>query len=107
MSLNYQATRFTCSWPWSTAILLCDGRISCGCSDPYARRVMGDLRQTTLTQVWRGPVATELREDLNTGGSWFCGDCPLKEPLADGAPAPPADLQAKIKAKRPNWEGYK
>jgi sarcosine oxidase subunit delta len=21
--------------------------------------------------------------------------------------APPADLQAKIKAKRPNWEGYK
>ncbi len=26
MSLNYQAERFTCSWPWSTAILLCDGR---------------------------------------------------------------------------------
>ena len=24
MSLNHLAERFTCSWPWSTAILLCD-----------------------------------------------------------------------------------
>ncbi|HUU34329.1 MAG TPA: radical SAM protein [Vicinamibacterales bacterium] len=92
MSLNHLAERFSCSWPWSTAILLCDGRISCGCSDPYAQRVMGDVRQATLTQVWRGPLATELRADLNTGGSWFCGDCPLKEPLADDQPAPVRDL---------------
>ena len=47
---------------------------------------------TTLAQVWRGPTATELREDLNTGGAPFCGDCPLKEPLADDAPAPVRDL---------------
>ena len=92
MSLNHLAERFTCSWPWSTAILLCDGRISCGCADPYAKRVLGDTRTTTLTQVWRGPLATEVREDINTGGSPFCGDCPLKEPLAEGQPAPVRDL---------------
>ena len=92
MSLNFQAERFTCSWPWSTAILLCDGRISCGCSDPYAKRVMGDVRQQTLTQVWRGSIASELRADINAGGSWFCGDCPLKEPLAADAPIPQRDL---------------
>ncbi len=92
MSLNFQAERFTCSWPWSTAILLCDGRISCGCSDPYAKRVMGDVRQQTLTQVWRGSIASELRADINAGGSWFCGDCPLKEPLAADAPLPQRDL---------------
>ena len=92
MSLNHLAERFTCSWPWSTAILLCDGRISCGCSDPYAKRVMGDVRQGSLEAVWRGSIATELRADINTGGSWFCGDCPLKEPLADGQPAPVRDL---------------
>ena len=34
MSLNYLATRFTCSWPWSTMVLLCDGRLVCGCADP-------------------------------------------------------------------------
>ncbi len=92
MSLNYLASRFTCSWPWSTAILLCDGRVSCGCSDPYAKRVLGDTRVVSLAEVWRGPTATELREDINTGGSGFCGDCPLKLPLADGEPAPVRDL---------------
>ena len=92
MSLNYQAERFTCSWPWSTAILLCDGRISCGCSDPYAKRVLGDTRLVSLAEVWRGPTATELREDINTGGSGFCGDCPLKLPLAAGEAAPVRDL---------------
>jgi sulfatase maturation enzyme AslB (radical SAM superfamily) len=92
VSLNYLATRFTCSWPWSIAVMLCDGRIVCGCADPYAKRVLGDFRTTTLSGIWRGPLATEIREDINTGGSPFCGDCPLKEPLADDQPAPVRDL---------------
>ena len=92
MSLNYLAERFTCAWPWSTAVLLCDGRISCGCSDPYGKRILGDARKDSLTGVWRGPIASEVREDVNTGGSPFCGDCPLKEPLADDQPAPVRDL---------------
>ena len=58
MSLNHLAERFTCSWPWSTAILLCDGRISCGCSDPYAKRVMA-LRQTIEAE--RRIVMVQLR----------------------------------------------
>jgi MoaA/NifB/PqqE/SkfB family radical SAM enzyme len=87
MSLNYLATRFTCSWPWSTAVLLCDGRVVCGCADPYGRRVLGDFRTTPLAGIWQGPVASGLRADLNRGGSPFCGDCPLKLPLgADQAP---------------------
>jgi MoaA/NifB/PqqE/SkfB family radical SAM enzyme len=88
VSLNYLATRFTCSWPWSIAVMLCDGRIVCGCADPYAKRVLGDVRTTPLTAIWRGPLAREVREDINTGGSPFCGDCPLKVPLADDE-APP------------------
>jgi MoaA/NifB/PqqE/SkfB family radical SAM enzyme len=92
MSLNYLATRFTCAWPWSIAVMLCDGRIVCGCADPYAKRVLGDFRTTSLTNIWRGPTASELREDINTGGSPFCGDCPLKEPLPDDQPAPVRDL---------------
>ena len=45
VSLNYLATRFTCSWPWSTMVLLCDGRMVCGCADPYGKRVLGDARR--------------------------------------------------------------
>lgn len=92
MSENFRATRFRCSWPWETAVLLCDGRIVCGCADPYAKRVLGDVRRDTLTDVWRGDVASRLRLDLNTGGSSFCGDCPLKLPLDADTPPPQRPL---------------
>jgi len=81
VSLNFLATRFQCSWPWSTLVMLCDGRIVCGCADPYAHRVLGDVRAATVRDVWAGPVITGLRANLNAGGSKFCGDCPLKLPL--------------------------
>ena len=89
MSLNYLATRFTCSWPWSTAVLLCDGRVVCGCADPYGKRVLGDARTASVHDIWTGATASSLRHDLNAGGSAFCGDCPLKLPLAEGEPPPP------------------
>jgi hypothetical protein len=81
MSLNYLATRFTCSWPWSTMVLLCDGRLVCGCADPYGKRVLGDMRTASVSAVWTGEIASTLRKDIVDGGSKFCGDCPLKLPL--------------------------
>ena len=92
MSLNYLATRFTCSWPWSTMVLLCDGRLVCGCADPYGKRVLGDTRHESVTAVWTGERATSLRADLNRGGSKFCGDCPLKLPLKKDEPSPQRGL---------------
>ena len=62
-------------------VLLCDGRLVCGCADPYGKRVLGDTRTETVSAVWTGARATALRADLNAGGSKFCGDCPLKLPL--------------------------
>ena len=61
--------------------MLCDGRMVCGCADPYGRRVLGDARSASVHDVWTGPTISRLREDLNAGGSTFCGDCPLKLPL--------------------------
>src|SRR2546422_7080702 len=96
MSLNYLATRFQCSWPWSTLVMLCDGRIVCGCADPYGHRVLGDVRSASVHDVWTGETISRLRQDLNAGGSTFCGDCPLKLPLKkDDAPVVrPADAGA-------------
>src|SRR2546425_10397681 len=61
--------------------MLCDGRIVCGCADPYGHRVLGDVRSASVRDVWSGSTISALREDLNAGGSKFCGDCPLKLPL--------------------------
>ena len=93
MSLNFLATRFQCSWPWSTLVMLCDGRIVCGCADPYGKRVLGDARTLSVHDIWTGSTVSQLRADLNAGGSKFCGDCPLKLPLKkdETPPARPID----------------
>lgn len=66
-------------------MLTCDGRVVCGCADPYVRRVLGDARNRTVAEIWNAGNVRDLRAALNTGGSRFCGDCPLKLPLADDA----------------------
>jgi MoaA/NifB/PqqE/SkfB family radical SAM enzyme len=92
MSENFLATRYTCSWPHSIAVMLCDGRIVCGCADPYAKRVLGDLRTSSMADIWQGQTARELRVDLNAGGSSFCGDCPLKLPLGPEEAVPQREV---------------
>ena len=86
MSLDYLATRFGCSWPWSTLVMLCDGRIVCGCADPYGRRVLGDAKTASIAEIWNDTTISTLRADLNAGGAKFCGDCPLKLPLRGATP---------------------
>jgi hypothetical protein len=94
MSLAYLSTRFTCSWPWSTMVMLCDGRMVCGCADPYGRRVLGDAKTASVSDIWTGPTASGLRRDINAGGSKFCGDCPLKLPLKAADTPPVKSLDA-------------
>ena len=100
MSLNHLANRFTCSWPWSMATLLCDGRLVCGCADPYGKRVLGDTRVDSIRAIWSGTTADTLRRELNQGGSRFCGDCPLKRPLAGDEPAPQRALDVAVHPNR-------
>jgi Iron-sulfur cluster-binding domain len=70
-------------------VLLCDGRMVCGCADPHGKRVLGDMRTASVSAIWTGETAARLRQDIVTGGSKFCGDCPLKLPLKKDE-APPA-----------------
>ena len=72
--------------------MLCDGRMVCGCADPYGKRVLGDTRVETVSGIWNGERASGLRLDLNAGGSKFCGDCPLKLPLKKDETPPVRDL---------------
>jgi hypothetical protein len=81
-------------------VLLCDGRLTCGCADPYGRRILGDARTTSVTGVWTGEVADSLRRDLVGGGSKFCGDCPLKLPLKKDEAPPARDLNVGLLPSR-------
>ena len=74
-------------------VLLCDGRLVCGCADPYGKRVLGDARTATVSAIWTGETASSLRKDIVAGGSKFCGDCPLKLPLKKDEQPPARGLQ--------------
>ena len=39
--------------------MLCDGRMVCGCADPYGKRVLGDARSATVSAIWTGERAVD------------------------------------------------
>ena len=75
--------------------MLCDGRIVCGCADPVRpsrpRRRRARRRCTTCGP---GRPSPRCAQDLNAGGSKFCGDCPLKLPLKKDETPPVRPLDA-------------
>ncbi len=73
-------------------VLLCDGRLVCGCADPYGKRVLGDTKTASVSEIWTGETASRLRQDIVNGGSKFCGDCPLKLPLKKDEEPPKRNL---------------
>ena len=76
--LIHLSSRFQCGWPCGQRlIMLCDGRLVCGCADPYGN-ACSEMRERPPLKRSDSPVVTTLRQDLNQGGSSFCGDCPLK-----------------------------
>jgi len=87
--------RFTCDWIFKIMVVLCDGKVVCGCADPRGERPLGHLRDTRLTDIWRGDKVRRIRQELNAGFSGFCLNCGLKKPLKEGEPVPqqPVDLE--------------
>jgi hypothetical protein len=81
-------------------VLLCDGRLVCGCADPYGKRVLGDAKAESVSAVWTGERASSLRRDINGGGSKFCGDCPLKLPLEKDEAPPQRPLEVSALPSR-------
>lgn len=87
--------RFTCDWIFNILVVLCDGKVVCGCADPRGERPLGHLREAGLNAIWRGARVRQIRQELNAGFSSFCLNCGLKRPLADGDPVVqrPVDLE--------------
>jgi hypothetical protein len=88
--------RFTCDWIFNILVVLCDGKVVCGCADPKGERPLGHLQDTRLIDIWRSARVRQIREELNAGFSPFCLDCGLKKYLADNAPVPQQPVELEI-----------
>jgi len=87
--------RFTCDWIHNILVVLCDGKVVCGCADPKGERPLGHLGADGLDAIWRSEKVQRIRRELNAGFSGFCEPCGLKRALGDNEPAPqrPTDLE--------------
>lgn len=88
--------RFTCDWIFNQLVVLSDGKVVCGCADPYGERPLGHLDQQSLYDIWTGEKVKEIRRGLNQGHACFCHPCGLKLPLKDNEPIPQAPEHLEI-----------
>ncbi len=69
---------FPCYRMWQTFTVLWDGRVSLCCADFDGRHVLGDLRTSSIAEVWNGPAYLAARRlHLKSGGPEICRSCDL------------------------------
>ena len=56
------AKDYVCQYPWERLFVGCDGRTQ-PCSNSIERLYIGDVREQTLAQIWKGEVMDKLRKD--------------------------------------------
>jgi radical SAM protein with 4Fe4S-binding SPASM domain len=83
---RYALERQPCQWLWNYLVVLWNGDVVTCVSDYDGSRVMGNVRQQTLTAIWQDPMYEELRrkhleERFSEGG--ICAGCD-DWALADG-----------------------
>jgi len=69
---------YPCYRMWQTFTVLWDGRVSLCCADFDGRHILGDLRTSTIAEVWNGPAYLGVRrQHLENGGPEICRSCDL------------------------------
>jgi Radical SAM superfamily/Iron-sulfur cluster-binding domain len=78
-TLNHESdVRFPCYRPWLTFTVLWDGRVSLCCADFDGHEILGDLRTSTIREIWNGaPYRRARRAHLDHGGPAVCQSCDL------------------------------
>jgi MoaA/NifB/PqqE/SkfB family radical SAM enzyme len=78
-TLNQRSdVNYPCYRPWLTFTTLWDGRVSLCCADFDGRTILGDLRTSTIRDVWNSDAYRAVRrQHLESGGPDICRSCDL------------------------------
>ena len=78
-TLNQKSdVHYPCYRPWLTFTALWDGRVSLCCADFDGRTILGDLRTSTIGEIWNSDRYRAVRrEHLESGGPAICQSCDL------------------------------
>ncbi len=70
--------RFPCYKPWLNFTVLWDGRVALCCADFDGRVIVGDVRVSSITEVWNGEAFRAARRaHLESRGPAICSGCDL------------------------------
>lgn len=53
--------KMKCSRPWTSASILWDGRVAACCYDSAGRKILGDLRRSSLHEIWNSASIRDFR----------------------------------------------
>jgi radical SAM protein with 4Fe4S-binding SPASM domain len=67
--------REPCQWLWNYLVILWNGDVVTCASDFDGERVMGNLREQSLAEIWHGAGYRELRRKQLEGRYGECGIC--------------------------------
>ena len=78
-TLNRESdVRYPCYRQWLTFTVLWDGRVSLCCADFDGKVTLGDLRTSSIRDIWKSePYRAVRREHLESGGPDICRACDL------------------------------
>ena len=69
---------YPCYRPWLTFTALWDGRVSLCCADFDGRTILGDLRASSIREIWNSETYRAVRRaHLDHGGPDICRSCDL------------------------------
>jgi MoaA/NifB/PqqE/SkfB family radical SAM enzyme len=69
---------FPCYRIWLTFTVLWDGRVSLCCADFDGRHILGDVRTSTISEIWNSPAYLAVRrQQLQDGGPEIFRSCDL------------------------------
>ena len=64
-----------CFYPWTALSVLCDGRAVTCCVDYDGLQGVGDLNVQSVTEIWNGPVLSEIRRNFGKLDYTGCPTC--------------------------------
>jgi hypothetical protein len=96
MSDHSTEKKFTCDWIFNILVVLCDGKVVCGCADPYGERPLGHLNKQNIHDIWNSDKIKQIRRDLNNGFSQFCLPCGLKRYLKEDETIPQQTVDLEV-----------
>ncbi|MCD4652959.1 SPASM domain-containing protein [bacterium] len=67
-----------CHWPSTTMVILSDLTVVCGCTDPTKKRIVGNLKTQSVSDIWNGEILRNLRNAQGTQKMHpYCVKCHL------------------------------